>query len=448
MNSTNVILLGGGTSTRFNYIINKINVKINNKYPLDIILHELEKVNEIYNITKIIIVGNVEYTDKKMESKIVIINGGNTRIESIYNGLNNVDKDVKKIIVHDIARPYVSSFNFIDILEKLDKYEACGIKKKAVNTIIGVKDNILCEKYDRTNCYESLTPQGFTNVICKQLLNLDYTNFVDETEFLNIILTNFHEQIYMLDGNDNLEKITYLEDLLYFDIYSKINKKTVLITGVTGNIGNEILKELSKYKFKFIFLVRNIDKFNNLILNYNIDYSVYTCDFLHMESVTKSIDEIKNDGKMIDYIIISHGNINFNDIDNYTETEIQEIISINYLNNILFIKNIMNLCNAESVVINISSSSIDKSRDKQQIYSSTKIAFHNIINGMRYQYKNSFFYNIVPRRCNTLSRNKALCNINNDFSDNGIDPSLVAKNIINIIISANKGTNGDDIWIK
>ena len=124
--------------------------------------------------------------------------------------------------------------------------------------------------------------------------------------------------------------------------------------------------------------------------------------------------------------------------------DINKIVNINYLNNIHLLNILLSYTKQNSVIINISSSSIFGSRDNQQIYSSSKIAFHNYIEGLRLEYIDHMFYNIVPRRCNTLSR-RSYINENN-MVDDYLNVDDVSESIINVLLGLNnKLTSGCQI---
>ena len=87
---------------------------------------------------------------------------GETRQESVYNGLRALDPDTEYVMVHDGVRPFVS----IEIIQRnIDAVE----KYKAVNTCIATHDtiNIAREgKIDsipkRSSCMRGQTPQTFS----------------------------------------------------------------------------------------------------------------------------------------------------------------------------------------------------------------------------------------------------------------------------------------------
>ena len=47
---------------------------------------------------------NIMHSIKEYSKNIIWINGGNTRQESVKNGLNNLPNNAKKVLIHDGAR--------------------------------------------------------------------------------------------------------------------------------------------------------------------------------------------------------------------------------------------------------------------------------------------------------------------------------------------------------
>lgn len=450
-----IILLAGGKSTRFNYFENKLNIIYNSKKLIEILL---EKLLQLENLEKIILVYNEEINI--ISDKIVQVNGGETRLYSLENAykkileLDSIENLLEKnIIIHDGARSFINKERFEQINRILNEYNSAGYYKKCVSTIISKVGDFANNSIPRDQFVESHTPQAlkfkYLDNIFKNISDLEYEI---ETEILNLSIKYNNDKPYLILGSDDILKITYLNDYLYLSNYDKINNKNVLLTGVTGGIGSSILKKLLLYNFNVISSGRNEDKIKKLYQEIKIKENFIKCDFNSIESINKfEIDFTKSNIKL-DYIILSHGIIKFAQINEISNNEIQEIINVNYLNNIIFLKNILKYLNKNAVVINISSSSINGSRNSQQIYSSSKIAFHNFINGIALDYKDIFFYNLVPKRTNTDSRNLEINTINKDINfnkeENILEPNDISDNVINLILSANKNTSGTDIYIK
>lgn len=104
---TNAIITAGGTSSRFgnkNKLLEKINEKEVIKYTVDAFRYA--------NIDKIIICANPSILNELQEifidyQNIKIIEGGNTRQASVYNGLKAEVCDY--VVIHDGARPIITT---------------------------------------------------------------------------------------------------------------------------------------------------------------------------------------------------------------------------------------------------------------------------------------------------------------------------------------------------
>ncbi len=88
--------------------------------------------------------------------------GGNTRQESVFNGLKAIagDKPVK-VLIHDAARPFVSEQTITDVIDGLDEH-GCVIPGVAVvDTVSQVKNGKVTRHLDRDELRAVQTPQGF-----------------------------------------------------------------------------------------------------------------------------------------------------------------------------------------------------------------------------------------------------------------------------------------------
>ena len=74
--------------------------------------------------------------------KIDYVFGGKERQDSVYNGLQVVKEDY--VLIHDGARPYLKKENIDDILECLNKNDACLL-------VVPVKDTIKAVSYTHLN---------------------------------------------------------------------------------------------------------------------------------------------------------------------------------------------------------------------------------------------------------------------------------------------------------
>ena len=168
----------------------------------------------------------------------------------------------------------------------------------------------------------------------------------------------------------------------------------VLITGGSGNLGNEIINQLLRNNAIVYATSTNkqfVEKFNNKNKNKNIYY--YELDFKKQNTVKKFIDKIKKI-KDIDILI---NNAGINKIDSINDIKIKDWIDIQNINltgPFLIMNTISKIMikNKKGNILNISSIFGTVGKEKRSSYSSSKwglvgltksssldLAKHNII---------------------------------------------------------------------
>lgn len=195
-----VIILAAGNGTRFGEY--KQLYKINNK---PIIEYSIDNIKNIVN--KIIIVTNSNcYNEIKKYSDHVIINDINCRMESIkiaINYLNTLKINIKNVIIHDSARPFVTKLMFKKILNT--KYYS-QYYMKLVNGLISLENDCFV---DRDKYIEACTPL----CINYKLLKYIHNNYSKIYEYYDIIKT-IKLKIVLIEGHYKyLKKITTKDDI-------------------------------------------------------------------------------------------------------------------------------------------------------------------------------------------------------------------------------------------
>ena len=134
------IILAGGESKRFNSKIPKL-YHIYKGKPL--LLHSIDKAKLYKKFDKIVLVINKKHKNfiKKLHIKnIRIIEGGKTRAESAYKGLESVKNyKIKNVMIHDAARPNFSLKLLVKLMKEL-KLNDCVIP--AIQTMDSVKEKL------------------------------------------------------------------------------------------------------------------------------------------------------------------------------------------------------------------------------------------------------------------------------------------------------------------
>jgi ribitol-5-phosphate 2-dehydrogenase (NADP+) / D-ribitol-5-phosphate cytidylyltransferase len=216
-----VIILAGGSGNRIDSQLPKQYMSVKGK---TILHHTITTFEHHSGIDEIFIVTNSEYRDRTKEivntgifKKVSkIIDGGVTRQDSSRIGVEAADPvEFENVLIHDAARPFVST-NIIDnILEKLDTYSAINVAVPSVDTIIQVgEDGLLQSVPDRKYLRRVQTPQAFKlDLILKAHHMALARKMTDATDDCSLVLTFKLAPIYVVEGRPENIKITYPMDL-------------------------------------------------------------------------------------------------------------------------------------------------------------------------------------------------------------------------------------------
>ena len=89
--------------------------------------------------------------------KLKIVVGGAERWQSVENGVNALTSNAEYVLVHDVARPFVSKEIILDVCETLISKGSCLVAKPAVDTIKIAKDGRVETTIDRNTVWMAQT---------------------------------------------------------------------------------------------------------------------------------------------------------------------------------------------------------------------------------------------------------------------------------------------------
>lgn len=145
-----------------------------------------------------------------LHKKIASTEGGDTRAQSVFNGLDVLLAEENDwVLVHDAARPLISREEVDYLMETLSEHPVGGLLGTPINaTIKYVENNEVKKTVSRDGLWQALTPQMFRYGLLKQAL----AKYPSATDCSSAI-----EQLgkipHMVEGNPNNIKITRPEDL-------------------------------------------------------------------------------------------------------------------------------------------------------------------------------------------------------------------------------------------
>ena len=216
------IITAGGSSQRFggDTNTNKLLEKIHSK---EIIKYTVEAFQQVKDISKIIICANISIIQDLRnifteQVEIKIINGGKTRQESVFKGLDACENS-DYVLIHDGARPMITPEIIKKTIIMVQEKKALTVAAKTIDTIKQVDENLkIIKTIDRSSLYNTQTPQVFEYKLIKSAhVKLHGQNFTDDAGMLEFL----GEDVYVLEGDYRNIKITTRCDLEVAKAYLK-----------------------------------------------------------------------------------------------------------------------------------------------------------------------------------------------------------------------------------
>lgn len=212
------IIVAAGKGTRMGLKQKKQYLYLNNK-PL--LIHTLEIMERQMEIKDVILVVPEEDIDfckslcRKYNLKkiVMIVAGGKTRGESVYNGLQAVPEYSQLVVVHDGARPFLSKDVLHNAILAGQEYGAAVVAVPVKDTIKEVSQERFVQKtLNRQLLWAVQTPQVFKKKILLKCYEKAFVDNISGTDDASIVEYYNHPVKIILGRYDNI-KITTKEDL-------------------------------------------------------------------------------------------------------------------------------------------------------------------------------------------------------------------------------------------
>ena len=201
-----------------------------------ILKHTVERLRSYLTQAQIIVILDPQYTNQaqnelKTLKNIRCCNGGNSRKQSVYNGLKCISnpKDDDIVLIHDAARPFVTQDDVVRLLKTLESNKAATLSAPAHNTICSAQENNIIDQYQNRDALRNvLTPQGFHyhTILKAHEAFANNEDFTDDTALVKALGVD----VILVDGSTHNYKITTQEDL-------KVAEKLLHTTAPQTRIG-------------------------------------------------------------------------------------------------------------------------------------------------------------------------------------------------------------------
>jgi 2-C-methyl-D-erythritol 4-phosphate cytidylyltransferase len=153
-----------------------------------VLLHTLTALNQCPIVDEIVVVaraGDIGFVatlckENLIEKAVKVIAGGDSRLNSVYNGVQAVSQAAEIIAVHDGARPFVTECILAGVVNAAAKYSAAAPAVPVSSTIKQAKNGIVLKTVDRNELFEVQTPQAFSAELIKGALQ----NAIDKVLYI------------------------------------------------------------------------------------------------------------------------------------------------------------------------------------------------------------------------------------------------------------------------
>lgn len=196
-----------------------------------ILIHTLRAFAAVPKISEIVIAVRASERERLAanlsehgyEGKVRLVEGGDSRQESVYNALRALDCAPEDIVlVHDAVRPLIDPAVIERVVEAVEKHDAAIVGLPAVDTIKQVERTadgaLVTATIPREYIVQAQTPQGFRcELLRKAFAEAEQDGFIGTDEAS--IVERAGKQVFVVPGSASNIKITQPGDLELAEFY-------------------------------------------------------------------------------------------------------------------------------------------------------------------------------------------------------------------------------------
>ena len=160
----------------------------------------------------------------ELSKPIKVVPGGNTRQQSVYNGLLEADKSSDLICIHDAVRPFVNESLIKKSLDSINNHDGVIVALPSTDTVKRVVGDQILETIPRETIWRAQTPQIFFRGPLLEALKLAQSEKINGTDEASL-LERIGYQIGFVEGSPFNIKITTSQDWIFAEaIYNYLNQ--------------------------------------------------------------------------------------------------------------------------------------------------------------------------------------------------------------------------------
>ena len=437
------IILASGTGARFRSETPKQFLKLAGKAVLE---HTLDVFERHSNIDKIIIV--VASEQKQLVKDTVlrgayrkvshIVVGGVTRQASSAAGVAAIDNDNSKVLVHDAVRPLLDTATIDRCLNALDYFDAVDTGIPSPDTIIRVDtDNCITEIPDRDKLRLGQTPQAFRAGLLRKAHAIAAADTdLRVTDDCGLILHYQLAKVHVVAGDTSNIKITYPSDIYLADRLFQLRSNTVALTSDLTALTGKVLVVFGASKGIGQQVAKLAKEYGALVIAVSRASGVDVADSF---AVKKTFQDTLARYGHIDFVVNTAGVLRTGLLAGQNDAVVDEQIMTNIRGSVIVAREAFEaLQQGGGSIALFASSSYTRGRAHSAVYSATKAAVVNLMQGLAEEYLPfKVRINAVnPERTATPMRTE---NFGNEPEESLLNAEVVAMATLQTLLSEQTG---------
>lgn len=214
---TSAIIAASGNSTRMGMSVSKQLLELNGKPTIEHTLSAFEQsdvIDEIIVVCRECDIENIKAIANKFAKVKEVTVGGDTRAQSVKNGVNAASANAQFFAIHDGARPLIKTDDIKQVVERAYVTKAATLGTPVTDTVKVIDcDNIIVETPVRDTLRAVQTPQVFERKLYLRAIQNCVKNNLSVTDDCSMVEA-LGERVEIVTGSSENIKLTTKTDLL------------------------------------------------------------------------------------------------------------------------------------------------------------------------------------------------------------------------------------------
>ena len=219
-----VVIVAGGSGTRvggtelkqFRWVAGK-----------PMVLHSLQTFQQRPDVALVVVVLPRDYAADPPPwlfqcdiDRMLVSTGGRDRMQSVYNGLEDMPENIDTVVIHDAARPLVSTAVIDRVIREAQRGHGAIAALPVVDTLKEVDaDGRIVRTVDRASLWRAQTPQAFPRAVIDEVHTRARRDRVSATDDA-ALCEHYGFPVVVVRGSERSLKVTDAAD---FDIAESLS---------------------------------------------------------------------------------------------------------------------------------------------------------------------------------------------------------------------------------